>query len=166
VNARIAAANVRPTLLLTLTWLTPGRFDFGRILAPWRFLDTRICTAEDPAEIKPPRRHQVQRQHKVGLTFAAAMRAFLRQDPDVIMVGEIRDLETRKLPSRPRRPVTWCYPPCTLTMRPRPSRVCGHGREALRLATSVSLIIAQRLARAALQNSCKQPGDGHSERSL
>src|SRR5439155_229662 len=59
--------------------------------------DTNISTAEDPAEINLPGVNQVNVNPKVGLTFAAAMRAFLRQDPDVIMVGEIRDLETAEI---------------------------------------------------------------------
>ena len=59
--------------------------------------DTNISTAEDPAEINLPGVNQVNVNRKVGLTFAAALRAFLRQDPDVIMVGEIRDLETAEI---------------------------------------------------------------------
>ncbi len=59
--------------------------------------DTNISTAEDPAEINLPGVNQVNVNNKVGLTFAAALRAFLRQDPDVVMVGEIRDLETAEI---------------------------------------------------------------------
>ena len=81
--------------------------------------DCNISTAEDPAEINLPGINQVNVNNKVGLTFAAALRAFLRQDPDVIMVGEIRDLETPKLPSRPHKPATWCFRLCTPTMHPR-----------------------------------------------
>jgi Type II secretory pathway, ATPase PulE/Tfp pilus assembly pathway, ATPase PilB len=81
-----------------------------------------ISTAEDPVEIRLPGVNQVQQNNKRGMTFAAALRSFLRQDPDIIMVGEIRDLETAEIASRPRRPATWCCPPCTPTMRRRPSR--------------------------------------------
>src|SRR5258708_31226337 len=59
--------------------------------------DTNISTAEDPAEINLPGVNQVNVNNKVGLTFAAALRSFLRQDPDVVMVGEIRDLETAEI---------------------------------------------------------------------
>src|SRR6185312_9023334 len=59
--------------------------------------DTNISTAEDPAEINLPGVNQVNVNNKVGLTFASALRAFLRQDPNVIMVGEIRDLETAEI---------------------------------------------------------------------
>jgi type IV pilus assembly protein PilB len=85
--------------------------------------DTNISTAEDPSEINLPGVNQVNVNAKVGLTFAAAMRAFLRQDPDVIMVGEIRDLETARSPSRPPRQATLCSPRCTRTMLRKRSRV-------------------------------------------
>ena len=81
-----------------------------------------ISTAEDPVEIRLPGVNQVQQNNKRGMTFAAALRSFLRQDPDIIMVGEIRDLETVRSRSRRRRPATWCCPRCTPTMRRRPSR--------------------------------------------
>jgi type IV pilus assembly protein PilB len=97
-----------------------------------------IATAEDPAEIMLPGVNQVNVNDKAGLTFATALRAFLRQDPDVIMVGEIRDLETADISikaaqttsrppisrSRRRRPATWCYRHCIRTMRRRPSCAC------------------------------------------
>ena len=79
-----------------------------------------IATAEDPVEINLEGVNQVQVNPRVGLDFASALRAFLRQDPDVLMVGEIRDLETaERSPSRPPRPGTWCFPPCTPTPPPR-----------------------------------------------
>ncbi len=80
--------------------------------------DCNISTAEDPAEINLPGINQVNVNNKVGLTFAAALRAFLRQDPDVIMVGEIRDLETAEIAIKAAQPVTWSYPLCT-PMMPR-----------------------------------------------
>jgi type IV pilus assembly protein PilB len=84
-----------------------------------------IATAEDPSEINMPGVNQVNVNEKAGLTFAVALKSFLRQDPDVIMVGEIRDLETADIASRPRRPATWCCPPCIPTMRRRRSRACA-----------------------------------------
>ena len=79
-------------------------------------------TAEDPVEYNLDGINQVQVHDEVGLTFAAALKAFLRQDPNIIMVGEIRDLETG-VDRRPRRrsPATWCSPRCTPTTRPAPS---------------------------------------------
>jgi type IV pilus assembly protein PilB len=64
----------------------------------------------------------VQQNVKKGMTFAAALRSFLRQDPDVIMVGEIRDLETAEIAVKAAQTGHWCCPPCTPTMRPRPFR--------------------------------------------
>jgi type II secretory ATPase GspE/PulE/Tfp pilus assembly ATPase PilB-like protein len=84
--------------------------------------DRNISTAEDPAEIMVPGINQVNVNPKVGLTFAAALRAFLRQDPDIIMVGEIRDLETAEIAIRPRKRATWCCRRCTRTTRRRRSR--------------------------------------------
>ena len=81
--------------------------------------DTNISTAEDPAEINLPGINQVNVNPKVGLTFASALRAFLRQDPDVIMVGEIRDLETAEIAIKAALTATWFSPRCTRTMRPR-----------------------------------------------
>lgn len=82
-----------------------------------------ISTAEDPVEIRLPGVNQVQQNNKRGMTFAAALRSFLRQDPDIIMVGEIRDPRRPRLRSRRRRPATWCCPRCIPTMRRRPLRV-------------------------------------------
>jgi len=81
-----------------------------------------ISTAEDPVEIRLPGVNQVQQNVKRGMTFAAALRSFLRQDPDIIMVGEIRDLKRPRSRSRRRRRATWCSPRCIPTMRRRPSR--------------------------------------------
>jgi type IV pilus assembly protein PilB len=119
--------------------------------------DTNISTAEDPAEINLPGVNQVNVNPKVGLTFAAAMRAFLRQDPDVIMVGEIRDLETAEIAIKAAQ--TGHLVLSTLHTNDAPqtlTRMIDMGVKPYAIATSVSLIIAQRLARR-LCGHCKQP---------
>ena len=121
--------------------------------------DTNISTAEDPAEINLPGVNQVNVNPKVGLTFAAAMRAFLRQDPDVIMVGEIRDLETAEIAIKAAQ--TGHLVLSTLHTNDAPqtlTRLVDMGVKPYAIATSVSLIIAQRLARR-LCTQCKQPMD-------
>jgi len=121
--------------------------------------DTNISTAEDPAEINLPGVNQVNVNSKVGLTFAAAMRAFLRQDPDVIMVGEIRDLETAEIAIKAAQ--TGHLVLSTLHTNDAPqtlTRLIDMGVKPYAIATSVSLIIAQRLARRLCSN-CKQPVD-------
>jgi type IV pilus assembly protein PilB len=121
--------------------------------------DTNISTAEDPAEINLPGVNQVNVNAKVGLTFAAAMRAFLRQDPDVIMVGEIRDLETAEIAIKAAQ--TGHLVLSTLHTNDAPqtlTRLVDMGVKPYAIATSVSLIIAQRLARRLCSN-CKQPMD-------
>jgi len=121
--------------------------------------DTNISTAEDPAEINLPGVNQVNVNPKVGLTFAAAMRAFLRQDPDVIMVGEIRDLETAEIAIKAAQ--TGHLVLSTLHTNDAPqtlTRLVDMGVKPYAIATSVSLIIAQRLARR-LCGHCKQPLD-------
>ena len=119
--------------------------------------DTNISTAEDPAEINLPGVNQVNVNPKVGLTFAGALRAFLRQDPDVIMVGEIRDLETAEIAIKAAQ--TGHLVLSTLHTNDAPktlTRLVDMGVKPYAIATSVSLIIAQRLARK-LCNNCKQP---------
>jgi type IV pilus assembly protein PilB len=121
--------------------------------------DTNISTAEDPAEINLPGVNQVNVNNKVGLTFAAAMRAFLRQDPDVIMVGEIRDLETAEIAIKAAQ--TGHLVLSTLHTNDAPqtlTRLIDMGVKPYAIATSVSLIIAQRLARR-LCSHCKLPMD-------
>src|SRR6202167_2628743 len=121
--------------------------------------DCNISTAEDPAEINLPGINQVNVNNKVGLTFAAALRAFLRQDPDVIMVGEIRDLETAEIAIKAAQ--TGHLVLSTLHTNDAPqtlTRLVDMGVKPYAIATSVSLIIAQRLARK-LCNNCKQPID-------
>jgi type IV pilus assembly protein PilB len=121
--------------------------------------DCNISTAEDPAEINLPGINQVNVNPKVGLTFAAALRAFLRQDPDVIMVGEVRDLETAEIALKASQ--TGHLVLSTLHTNDAPqtlTRLVDMGVKPYAIATSVSLIIAQRLART-LCRTCKQPID-------
>jgi type IV pilus assembly protein PilB len=117
--------------------------------------DTNISTAEDPAEINLPGVNQVNVNNKVGLTFAAALRAFLRQDPDIVMVGEIRDLETAEIAIKAAQ--TGHLVLSTLHTNDAPqtlTRLVDMGVKPYAIATSVSLIIAQRLARR-LCSQCK-----------
>jgi type IV pilus assembly protein PilB len=119
--------------------------------------DTNISTAEDPVEIMLPGINQVNVNPKVGLTFAGSLRAFLRQDPDVIMVGEIRDLETAEIAIKAAQ--TGHLVLSTLHTNDAPktlTRLVDMGVKPYAIATSVSLIIAQRLARR-LCNNCKVP---------
>ena len=128
--------------------------------------DTNISTAEDPAEINLPGVNQVNVNPKVGLTFASALRAFLRQDPDVIMVGEIRDLETAEIAIKAAQ--TGHLVLSTLHTNDAPktlTRLVDMGVKPYAIATSVSLIIAQRLARK-LCNNCKAPIDMPGEALL
>jgi len=121
--------------------------------------DRNISTAEDPAEINLQGINQVNVNPKVGLTFAAALKAFLRQDPDVIMVGEIRDLETAEIAIKAAQ--TGHLVLSTLHTNDAPktlTRLVDMGVKPYAIATSVSLIIAQRLARRLCAN-CKEPRD-------
>ena len=125
--------------------------------------DTNISTAEDPAEINLPGVNQVNVNNKVGLTFAAALRSFLRQDPDVVMVGEIRDLETAEIAIKAAQ--TGHLVLSTLHTNDAPqtlTRLIDMGVKPYAIATSVSLIIAQRLARR-LCTQCKQLVDVPAE---
>ena len=117
-----------------------------------------ISTAEDPAEINMPGVNQVNVNEKAGLTFASALRAFLRQDPDVIMVGEIRDLETAEIAIKAAQ--TGHMVLSTLHTNDAPTtltRLVNMGVPAFNVASSVILISAQRLARRLC--SCKKPAD-------
>jgi type IV pilus assembly protein PilB len=121
--------------------------------------DSNISTAEDPAEINLPGVNQVNINPRVGLTFASAMRAFLRQDPDIIMVGEVRDLETAEIAIKAAQ--TGHLVLSTLHTNDAPqtlTRLVDMGVKPYAIATSVSLIIAQRLVRR-LCTRCKQPLD-------
>ena len=119
--------------------------------------DSNISTAEDPVEIMLTGVNQVNINPKVGLTFAGALRAFLRQDPDIIMVGEIRDLETAEIALKAAQ--TGHLVLSTLHTNDAPktlTRLMDMGVKPYAIATSVSLIIAQRLARRLCSN-CKVP---------
>ena len=121
--------------------------------------DRNISTAEDPAEINLPGVNQVNVNPKVGLTFATALKAFLRQDPDVIMVGEIRDIETAEIAIKAAQ--TGHLVLSTLHTNDAPktlTRMIDMGVKPYAIATSVSLIIAQRLARRLCDN-CKDVKD-------
>lgn len=121
--------------------------------------EVNISTAEDPAEINLPGVNQVNVNPKVGLTFSTALKAFLRQDPDVIMVGEIRDLETAEISIKAAQ--TGHLVLSTLHTNDAPqtlTRLVDMGVKPFAIATSVRLIIAQRLARK-LCNKCKAPVD-------
>ncbi|MCC7258594.1 MAG: type IV-A pilus assembly ATPase PilB [Gammaproteobacteria bacterium] len=121
--------------------------------------DRNISTAEDPAEINLPGVNQVNVNPKVGLTFAAALRAFLRQDPDVIMVGEVRDLETAEIAIKAAQ--TGHLVLSTLHTNDAPktlTRLVDMGVKPYAIASTVHLIIAQRLARRLCEN-CKEVKD-------
>jgi len=121
--------------------------------------DKNISTAEDPVEINLAGINQVNVEPKVGLTFSSALKAFLRQDPDIIMVGEIRDTETGEIAIKAAQ--TGHLVLSTLHTNDAPqtlSRMINMGIAPFNIASSVSLIIAQRLARR-LCNSCKKPAD-------
>ncbi len=118
-----------------------------------------ISTAEDPSEINLPGVNQVNVNEKAGLTFAAALRAFLRQDPDIIMVGEIRDLETADIAIKAAQ--TGHLVLSTLHTNNAPStlsRLLNMGVAPFNIASSINLITAQRLVRR-LCPSCKTPLD-------
>ena len=118
-----------------------------------------ISTAEDPAEINLPGVNQVNVNPKTGLTFAAALRSFLRQDPDIVMVGEIRDLETAEIGIKAAQ--TGHMVLSTLHTNDAPQtlgRLVNMGVPPYNIASAVSLIIAQRLARR-LCNDCKELDD-------
>ncbi|HYD97393.1 MAG TPA: type IV-A pilus assembly ATPase PilB [Noviherbaspirillum sp.] len=115
-----------------------------------------ISTAEDPAEINLPGVNQVNVNDRAGLTFAAALKAFLRQDPDIIMVGEIRDLETADIAIKAAQTGHMVF--STLHTNDAPStltRLMNMGVAPFNIASSVIMITAQRLARRLC--TCKQP---------
>ncbi|MDX5433538.1 MAG: Flp pilus assembly complex ATPase component TadA, partial [Halomonas sp.] len=115
-----------------------------------------ICTAEDPVEIKVPGVNQVNVLPKIGLDFASALRAFLRQDPDVVMVGEIRDLETAEIAVKAAQTGHLVLSTVhTNSAAETLTRLANMGVPPFNIASSVSLIIAQRLARR-LCKHCRQ----------
>ena len=122
-------------------------------------VERNISTAEDPVEINLEGINQVHVNAKVGLGFPEALRSFLRQDPDIIMVGEIRDLETAEIAIKAAQ--TGHLVLSTLHTNSAPetlTRLLNMGVPAFNVATSVSLIIAQRLARR-LCSECARPAD-------
>jgi len=144
--------------------LVTGPTGSGKTVSLYTFLnrlnqgDINISTAEDPAEIQLPGINQVNVNDKAGLTFAAALKSFLRQDPDIIMVGEIRDLETADISIKAAQTGHLVFStlhtndaPTTLT------RLMNMGVAPFNIASSVLLITAQRLARR-LCKDCKKPG--------
>lgn len=128
--------------------------------------EKNISTAEDPAEIQVPGINQVNVNNKVGLTFASALRAFLRQDPDIIMVGEIRDLETAEISIKAAQ--TGHLVLSTLHTNSAPetlTRLQNMGVPAFNIASSVHLIVAQRLARR-LCKHCKVISEDIPDKTL
>lgn len=120
-------------------------------------VETNISTAEDPVEINLEGINQVNVNNKVGLTFSSALKAFLRQDPDIVMVGEIRDLETAEIAIKAAQ--TGHMVLSTLHTNSAPetlTRLRNMGVASFNIATSVNLVIAQRLARR-LCKVCKKP---------
>ncbi|MCS3903870.1 type IV pilus assembly protein PilB [Methylohalomonas lacus] len=118
--------------------------------------EVNISTAEDPVEINLPGINQVQVDEKTGLTFAKALKAFLRQDPDIILVGEIRDLETGGIALKAA--MTGHMVMSTLHTNDAPqtlTRMQDMGMPTFGIATSVNIIIAQRLARRLCKNCVK-----------
>ena len=125
-----------------------------------------IATVEDPAEINLPGINQVNVNDRAGLTFAAALKSFLRQDPDIIMVGEIRDLETADIAIKAAQ--TGHMVMSTLHTNDAPAtltRLLNMGVAPFNIASSVLLITAQRLARKLCEN-CKKPADYPRESML
>lgn len=119
--------------------------------------ETNISTAEDPVEINLEGINQVNVNAKVGLTFSNALKSFLRQDPDIVMVGEIRDLETAEIAIKAAQ--TGHMVLSTLHTNSAPetlTRLRNMGVASFNIATSVNLVIAQRLARRLCKN-CKKP---------
>jgi type IV pilus assembly protein PilB len=119
--------------------------------------DVNISTAEDPVEYNLVGINQVQVREQIGLTFAAALRSFLRQDPDIIMVGEIRDLETAQIAVKAA--LTGHLVLSTLHTNDAPStvdRLINMGVETFLLISSINLIAAQRLVRRICEK-CKEP---------
>ena len=119
--------------------------------------ETNIMTAEDPVEFNLPGINQVQMKESIGLNFAAALRSFLRQDPNTILVGEIRDFETAEVAIKAA--LTGHLVLSTLHTNDAPStinRLMNMGIEPFLVATSVHLVVAQRLVRR-ICNFCKEP---------
>ena len=158
-KARLMDAIARPYGMVLVT----GPTGSGKTVSLYTCLNllnkpgVNISTVEDPSEINLPGVNQVNVNDKAGLTFAAALRAFLRQDPDVIMVGEIRDLETADISIKAAQ--TGHMVLSTLHTNDAPTtltRLMNMGVPTFNIASSVILITAQRLARRLCPN-CKTP---------
>jgi type IV pilus assembly protein PilB len=165
---RLMACIVRPYGMVLVT----GPTGSGKTVSLYTCLNilnqpgVNISTVEDPAEINLPGINQVNVNDKAGLTFAAALKSFLRQDPDIIMVGEIRDLETADIAIKAAQ--TGHMVMSTLHTNDAPTtltRLLNMGVAPFNVASSVILITAQRLARRLCEN-CKQPADYPREAML
>ena len=160
-KARLLAAIGRPYGMVLVT----GPTGSGKTVSLYTCLNIlntpgiNIATAEDPAEITLPGVNQVSMNEKAGMTFPVALKAFLRQDPDIIMVGEIRDLETADISIKAAQ--TGHLVLSTLHTNDAPTtltRMRNMGIAPFNIASSVILITAQRLARRLCPN-CKAPAD-------
>ncbi len=158
---RLMAAIGRPYGMVLVT----GPTGSGKTVSLYTCLNilnkpgVNIATAEDPAEITLPGVNQVSMNEKAGMTFPVALKAFLRQDPDIIMVGEIRDLETAEISIKAAQ--TGHLVLSTLHTNDAPAtltRLRNMGIAPFNIASSVILITAQRLARRLCPN-CKTPAD-------
>lgn len=158
-KAKLLDAIGRPDGMVLVT----GPTGSGKTVSLYTFLNilnqpgVNISTAEDPSEINLPGVNQVNVNEKAGLTFAAALKSFLRQDPDIIMVGEIRDLETADVAIKAAQ--TGHLVLSTLHTNDAPTtltRMLNMGIAPFNIASSVNLITAQRLARR-LCPACKEP---------
>ena len=128
--------------------------------------DVNISTAEDPAEINLPGINQVNVNDKQGLTFEAALKAFLRQDPDIIMIGEIRDLGTADIAIKAAQTGHMVFSTLHTNNAPATlSRMLNMGVAPFNIASAVNLIMAQRLARR-LCSACKAPMERPPEQAL
>jgi type IV pilus assembly protein PilB len=158
---RLLSAIVRPYGMILVT----GPTGSGKTVSLYTCLNIlnqpgiNISTVEDPAEINMPGINQVNVNDKAGLNFASALKSFLRQDPDIIMVGEIRDLETADIAIKAAQ--TGHMVLSTLHTNDAPTtltRLLNMGVAPFNIASSILLITAQRLARR-LCESCKKPAD-------
>ena len=160
-KARLLEAIARPYGMVLVT----GPTGSGKTVSLYTCLNilntpgVNIATAEDPAEITLPGVNQVSMNERAGMTFTVALKAFLRQDPDIIMVGEIRDLETADIAIKAAQ--TGHMVMSTLHTNDAPTtltRMRNMGIAPFNIASSVILITAQRLARRLCPN-CKAPTD-------
>ena len=165
---RLLTAIVRPYGMILVT----GPTGSGKTVSLYTCLNilnqpgVNISTVEDPAEINLPGVNQVNVNERAGMTFSVALKSFLRQDPDIIMVGEIRDLETADVAIKAAQ--TGHMVMSTLHTNDAPTtltRLLNMGVAPFNIASSVILITAQRLARRLCEN-CKTPADYPREAML